>query len=97
MSQSNTAENQRQELLGRLRAADTALRASLHQHKLDAIVCAHLERALAHIQEVYVGVNESVRIRTVQQLADELGKVQQLCEELRQQPPPGVTVKSFKP
>jgi len=97
MSQSNTAENQRQALLGRLQAADTALRASLHQHKLDTIACAHLERALAHIREVYVGVNENIRIRTVEQLAGELSRVQQLCEEIRQQPPPGVTVKPFRP
>ena len=44
----------------------------LHQHGMDAIVRAHLERALAHIREAYIAVNEQTKVRTVQELADQL-------------------------
>jgi hypothetical protein len=38
-------------LLGQLQTADVNLRSGLHQHGMDALVRAHLERALAHIRE----------------------------------------------
>ena len=51
----------RRTLLGQLQTAEVNLRAGLHQHGLDAIVRAHLERALAHIREAYIAVNEQTK------------------------------------
>lgn len=90
------AENKRQALLGQLKTAEAALHGSLHRHGLHAIARAHLERALAHVHEAYIAINEAGRARTVKQMVEDLAKVEQLCEELRQQPPPGVTVKSLR-
>jgi hypothetical protein len=90
-------ETQRQGLLGRLRAAEAALRGGLHTHGVSGSVQAHMERALAHIREAYVAIGEARAVRSVAQLVDDLTRVEQACKELRQQPPPGVTVKSFRP
>jgi hypothetical protein len=79
----NHLELRRQTLLGQFQTADVNLRAGLHQHGLDAIVRAHLERALAHIREAYIAVNENAKIRTVQELADELARVEQIQADLR--------------
>jgi hypothetical protein len=56
-----------------------------------------MERAMAHIQEAYIAINEMRAVRGVPQLVDDLNRIEQACNELRQQPPPGVTVKSFRP
>jgi hypothetical protein len=78
-------EMRRQTLLGQLHTADVNLRAGLHQHGLDAIVSAHLERALAHIREASIAVNERTKIRSVQELFDQLSRIEQkqadLCAE----------------
>jgi hypothetical protein len=55
-----------------------------------------MERALAHIQEAWIAINEMRGVRSVPQLVDDLNRIEQACNELRQQPPPGVTVKSFR-
>ena len=67
----NQLELRRRTLLGQLQTADVNLRAGLHQHGMDALVRAHLERALAHIREAYIAVNEQTKVRTVQELADQ--------------------------
>ena len=90
-------ESQRQALLGQLRAAEAALRGGLHTHGFGSTARAHMERALAHVQEAYVAINELRAVRGVPQLVDDLNRMEQACNELRQQPPPGVTVKSFRP
>jgi hypothetical protein len=90
-------ENQRQALLGQLTAAETALRTGLHTHGFGSTARAHMERAMAHIQEAYIAINEMRAVRGVPQLVDDLNRIEQACNELRQQPPPGVTVKSFRP
>ncbi len=41
---------------------------------------AHLERALAHIQEACVAINEINRVRTVEQLVNDLTRVQQVMD-----------------
>jgi len=64
----NHLELLRRTLLGQLQTADVNLRAGLHQHGMDAIVRAHLERALAHIREASIAVNEQTKVRTVQEL-----------------------------
>ena len=84
----NRLESQRQALLGQLQTADVNLRAGLHQHGLDAIVRAHLERALAHIREAYIAINEQAKVRTVQQLADQLARIEQMQDDLRDEQTP---------
>jgi hypothetical protein len=84
----NRLERLRRTLLGQLQTADVNLRAGLHQHGMDAIVRAHLERALAHIREAYIAVNEQAKIRTVQELADELSRIEQIQADLRAQQTP---------
>ena len=84
----NHLELWRQALLGQLQTADVNLRAGLHQHGMDAIVRAHLERALAHIREGYIAVNEQAKIRTVQELADQLSRIGQIQADLRAQQTP---------
>jgi hypothetical protein len=79
----NHLELWRQALLGQLQTADVNLRAGLHQHGMDAIVRAHLERALAHIREAHIAVNEQTKVRTVHELADQLARVEQIQADLR--------------
>src|SRR5271163_1467894 len=83
--EASTLDSQRYVLLARLQAADSSLRASLHQHGTDALVRAHLERALAHIREAHIAVNEQAKIRSVQELADQLARIEQMREDLRAQ------------
>ncbi len=90
-------ESRRQELLGQLKTAEASLRGSLHARGFGSIAREHLERALAHIQEAYIAINESKPVRTVPQLVDDLVRIQQVCDEFRRQPPPGVTVKPHRP
>ena len=90
-------EQKRQALLGQLKAAESALRGGLHAHGFGSSTRAHMERAMAHIQEAYIAINEMRAVRGVPQLVDDLNRIEQACNELRQQPPPGVTVKSFRP
>jgi hypothetical protein len=89
-------ESQRQALLGQLKVAEAALRSGLHTHGFGSTARAHMERALAHIQEACIAINEMRAVRSVPQLVDDLNRIEQACNELRQQPPPGVTVKSFR-
>ena len=78
----NHLELARQTLLGQLHTTEVNLRAGLHQHGLDAIVRAHLERALAHIREACVAVNEQTKVRSVQELADQLSRIEQMQADL---------------
>ena len=71
-----TIESQRQGLLGQLKSAESALRTGLHTHGFGSIARAHMERALAHIQEAYVALNEAKNVRSVQQLVDDLNRIQ---------------------
>jgi hypothetical protein len=81
----NHLELRRRALLGQLQTADVNLRSGLHQHGMDALVRAHLERALAHIREACIAVNEQTKIRTVQELTDQLARVEQIQAGLRAQ------------
>jgi len=77
-------ESQRQALLGQLTAAETALRAGLHNTRgFGDTARAHLERARAHIQEAYIAINEAKSVRTVQQLVDDLNRVQQVTDDVQ--------------
>ena len=90
-------ENRRRALLGQIKFAEASVRASLHTRGFGSVTHEHLERALAHIHEAYVAINELKPVRTVPQLVNDLVRIQQVCNEFRQQPPPGVTVKSLRP
>ena len=79
----NRLELLRRTLLGQLQTADANLRSGLHQHGMDAVVRAHLERALAHIREATIAVNEQAKIRSVQELADQLARIEQMQADLR--------------
>jgi hypothetical protein len=81
----NHLELRRRTLLGQLQTADVNLRSGLHQHGMDAIVRAHLERALAHIREASITVDEQTKVRTVQELADQLARIEQMQADLRAQ------------
>ena len=76
-------ENRRQALLGQLRAAESALRNGLHTRGFGSTAHAHLERALAHIQEAYAAINETKPVRTVQQLGDDLNRIQQVMDDAK--------------
>ena len=86
--EASTLDSRRYVLLARLQAADSSLRASLHQHGTDALVRAHLERALAHIREASIAVNEQTKVRTVQELADQLARIEQMQADLRAEQKP---------
>ena len=79
----NMVEAKRQALLGQLKAAESALRSSLHTHGFGSIARAHLERALAHLGEAYVAINETKQVRTVPQLVDDLNRIQQVMDDAR--------------
>lgn len=81
----NVVELRRRALLDQFQTAEVNLRSGLHQHGMDAVVRAHLERSLAHIREAYIAVNDQTKVRTVQELADQLTRVQQMQAELRAQ------------
>ena len=79
----NLLEARQQALLTQLQQADGGLRTSLHQEGTDGLVRAHLERALAHIREASIAVEERIKIRSVQQLARELDRIQEMLSDLR--------------
>jgi hypothetical protein len=76
-------ESKRQALLSQLNAAESALRSGLHTHGFGSTARAHMERAMAHIQEAYVAINEINRARTVQQLVNDLVRVQQVMDDAK--------------
>ena len=83
-SELQAIEAKRQALLGQLRTAEAAVRAGLHAHGFGEMARAHLERAMAHIQEAYISINECKPVRTVPQLVDDLNRIQQLMNEHHQ-------------
>lgn len=77
-------ENQRQALVGQLNAAEGALRSGLKTQGFGSMARAHMERALAHIQEAHVALNEINRARTVEQLVNDLIRLQQVMDAATQ-------------
>lgn len=77
-----TIETQRQALLGQLRTAETALRAGLHVHGFGVTAREHLERAMAHLQEAHIAINESKPVRSVAQLVNDLNRIQQVMDDV---------------
>ena len=73
-------ESRRQALLGQLKAAEAALRSGLHPYGFDSTARAHVDRALAHIQEACIAINEINRARTAEQLVNDLIRVQRMMD-----------------
>jgi hypothetical protein len=76
-------EAKRQELLGQIKAAESALRSGLHTQGFGSIARAHMERAMAHICEAYIAINEARQVRTVQQLVDDLSRIQKVMDDAK--------------
>jgi hypothetical protein len=74
-------ESQRQALLGQLTAAEAALHTGLQTQGFGSNARAHMERALAHIQEASIALNEINRARTVGQLVNDLVRMQQVMDQ----------------
>ena len=70
-------------MLGQLRTAEAAVRAGLHVHGFGDTARAHLERAMAHINEAYIAIHETKSVRTVPQLVDDLNRIQQLMDDVQ--------------
>jgi hypothetical protein len=83
--EANTLDMRRLALLARFQAIDMTLRTCLHKGGMNAIVRAHLERAIAHIREAHIAVNENIEVRTVQELASQLARIDEMREDLRAQ------------
>ena len=81
-------ESRRQALLGQLSAAETALRNGLHSQGVGGNARAHLERAMAHLCEAYIAINEnkSVCERSCNLVTD-LIRVERVMEDARRRPP----------
>jgi hypothetical protein len=79
----NEAEARRQELLGQLTTAESALRSGLHVQGFGSTAQAHMDRALAHIREAYIVINEATQVRSVQQLVDDLNRIQRVMDDAR--------------
>lgn len=75
-------QREQRELLANLDTAEKTLRRNLHMHGLDAVARGHLERALSHVHEGYIAVNEPGRARTVDQLQEDLTKAERLTQTL---------------
>jgi hypothetical protein len=82
-AESNAPDLNRHALHVRLQSADTALRAGLNQPCGEALVRSHIERALAHIREAETALHNLARARTVEQLAEQLARIDEMREELR--------------
>ena len=84
-AESNAPDLNRHALHVRLQSADTALRAGLNQPCGEALVRSHIERALAHIREAETALHNLARARTVEQLSEQLARIDEMREELRSQ------------
>ena len=82
----NNREAQRQVLLGQLSAAEAALRANLDLDCASVTARAHMQRALAHMQEAAVAVSGVGRARTVWQLVEDLTRFKRNLDEVQQEP-----------
>ena len=75
-------ESKRQALLGQIRTAEAAVRAGSHAHGFGNTAREHLQRAMAHIMEAYIAINECKPVRTVPQLVDDLNRIQQVMDDV---------------
>jgi hypothetical protein len=85
-AEASNREAQRQVLLGQLSAAEAALRANLDLDCASVTARAHMQRALAHMQEAAVAVSGVGRARTVWQLVEDLTRFKRNLDQLQQEP-----------
>jgi phage-related tail protein len=78
-----TTEANRQKLLGQLTIAESALRNALHVHGFGETTRTHMERAKAHICEAYIAINEAKQIRSVEQLTDDLTRIEKVVSDAK--------------
>jgi hypothetical protein len=78
-------EREQRKQLDNLNSAERVLRSNLHMHGLDSVARAHMERALVHVREAFIATNDASRARSVQQLVDDVSKVERLFEKVRNQ------------
>jgi hypothetical protein len=88
----NTGENnpldlRRNVLLIELQRAEASLRASIHQSHLDALVRDHLVRALAHVCEATIAIEQRTKSRPVNELAEQLARIDEMRADLRARQP----------
>jgi hypothetical protein len=76
-------EKQRQTLLQQLTTAETALRGGVQINGFGSNARAHMERAMVHICEAYIAINETKSVRSVHQLVDDLNRVQQVMDDVK--------------
>jgi hypothetical protein len=77
----NLAEGKRRELINRLQEAETNLRAALHINGFGNTPRSHMERAISHVHEAYIAVNENKPVRSIHQLADDLTRIEKVVDE----------------
>jgi hypothetical protein len=53
----------------------------LHSPVVGGNARAHLDRAIAHLCEAHIAINENKSVRAVQQLVDDLNCIQQLMDD----------------
>jgi hypothetical protein len=85
--ENDTANNPREQeaiaQLERLTEAENALRSNLHLHTTNDTARAHMERAMSHVREACVAINQPGQSRSVPRLVNDLEKVERLTEKLK--------------
>jgi len=66
------------QLLTNLNAVESALRANLHTHCLDETARHQMERAMSHVREAYIAINEPGRARSVPELLKDIASGERL-------------------
>jgi len=75
-------DREEREQLDNLNAADRLLRANLHMHGVNPTAREHLERALNHIREGYIAIQEPGRSRSVKQFVEDSERTDRLLAHL---------------
>ncbi len=73
----------KQAILSKLNLAESALQSNLHRHDLDPTARDHMQRAISHVCEAYVAINECGRARTIDQLLEDLRQADQIIQRVR--------------
>ena len=70
-------------ILEKLNTADEALRDNLHRADIDPMARAHMERALNHVREACIAINDVGKARTIQALVRDLENTELLFAKIR--------------
>jgi predicted esterase YcpF (UPF0227 family) len=81
LGETASSEAKRRALISRLQEAETSLRSALHMHGFGTTPRAHMERALSHVHEAYIAINENKPVRSVHQLADDLTRIEKVVDD----------------